>query len=88
MAMTTELEPVLSTTPVAEHSPCVIGHRKTYCSESFAGVGGSSDILRAEGAIIRHHHDQNISAKTCIVAWKAVGEPRYSSSGVLAWQPS
>ena len=37
----------------------------------FAGVEGSSDIIRAEGAIIRQSSSSEHSAKSCIVAWKA-----------------
>jgi hypothetical protein len=54
-----------------------------------AGVEGGSDIIRAEGAIIR----QSLASKTFqrkIVLWlgKAVKNPAVGSSGVLAWQPS
>jgi hypothetical protein len=33
--------------------PGVVGHRKTYFSESIAGVEGGGDIISGEGAIVR-----------------------------------
>jgi hypothetical protein len=43
---------------------------------------GASDIIRAEGAIIRQSSARNISFKTCIVAEKAGGTPPLVGSGV------
>jgi len=67
----------------------VVGRQKTQISESFAGVEDASNIIRAEGAILRQSSAlKHFDEKLYCGCGGPVENPAVRSSGVLAWQPS
>jgi len=54
----------------------VVGHQKTWFSESFAGVEGASDIIHAAGASIRQSSRSTHASRKLYGGWGGGREPR------------